>query len=148
MKKIFVTVLSFFYLLSGIGISSVQHFCQNNQEMMSASEQQCCPAEATSESSVTCHSSKKPDVNSCSGITDNHFSGMNSETKYPDECCKIQHKYNQLDHSSLPLPIDLSQVIQTSDELNYYPQYRQNINPFTIVRLTDPSILLNIPLLI
>ncbi len=148
MKKTFITILSFLYLVSGIGFGSVQHYCQKIQKIMSPDENQCCSVELISESPIVDQLPESPDTNSCCDIMVTTSAPSDNDTKYPGDCCQVQHKYNQLDNSSLPLSFDVSQVATSSSVLYYYPQHPQNIDGCGLTIITDSSTHVNLPLLI
>jgi len=149
MKKTFITILSFLYLMSGIGYGSMQHYCQIEQKMMPLGENQCCSGESATELSTACQIPDEPQPNSCCAMIDTSVPADDCETTLPDDCCEIQHTYNQLDSSSLPQNIEVSQAAISSDELYYYyPQHPQNIDECVLTTFTNPSTHFNIPLLI
>jgi len=142
MKKIFTTILALFYFVSGVGFSYTQYDCLNNQDIVSQHECQCCCSEVLPESS-------KSNDNTCCDEKGAGISISNAEKENPGECCIIQHKYNQLDISSLLPNIDVTHVTNISGELyNIYPQHPQNNDGSVLTKFTDLSIHVNLPLLI
>ena len=148
MKKILITILMFLYLASGIGVSGVHQSCQNKQEMVSPCDSQCCSEKSLTESSTANHHPEESEANSCCDIMDTSVPTMSCAHSVPGNCCKIQHKHNQLDSSSLLLNIDVNIVPKSSDKFYYYPQHPKNIDGCALKTFSDPSTHLNLPLLI
>jgi hypothetical protein len=149
MKKTFITILSVLYLVSGTGFTSVQYNCQNIQEINSPSEYPCCSKEVITESSMKYHLLEKPDANSCGAKIDTILPTQDDGKASSGGCCKVQHKHNHLDTSSLPLNIYVSQVAdQSSGKYYYYPQNPQNIDGCALTPIADPLTHVNLPLLI
>ena len=149
MKKTFITFLSLLYILSVIGFGSVHHYCQNNQEMISRCESQCCSFEASTESLTGYQLPEKPDANFYCDMAVPTLATGDYATLLPGYCCEIQHIYNQLYSSSLPLNTDVSQVAYSSVELHYYyPQHLPTFSASVLMSPADPTIHVNLPLLI
>ena len=149
MEKAFITFISFLYLVSGIGFGSVHHYCHYKHKMISPCESQCCSVEALSISSKAYQLPEKPDANSCYAGMATSLPTRGIERTSTDDCCAVQHTYNQLNSTSLPLNSDVSLVAKASGELHYYhTQQPQKIDGFALTVFTDPSAHVTLPLLI
>ncbi len=143
MKKTFTTILTFFYLLSGLGYSSVLYYCPKKQKTLSPCEIQCCSTKASSESSKEYQHTEKPVAN-----TGSVMMAIVVVESIPGKCCEIRHKYNQLDNSFLPLNIDIGQIDTFGGKLYNYPQHSQNIDKSVYSTFVNPFTYVNLPLLI
>jgi hypothetical protein len=148
MKKIFTIILSFLYLVSGIGFGSMHHHCQNMQQMISPCESQCCSTESTTGAHIALHQAEKLDTKSCCDMTATALSTSGCGSTYPGDCCQIQHKYNQPDSPPLSLKTYVIQDAKPIGEFNHYPQLAQNMGGYVLTNGTDPSAHVNLPLLI
>jgi len=149
MKKTFTTILSILYFVSGVGFSSTQYDCLNNQDMLPLHECQCCCSEELTESSVSNQLPEETNANSCCDEKDTSLSIKDSPKEIPSDCCIVEHNYNQLDISSLLPNIDVKQVTNISGEsFNYTLQNPQNIDGKVKTIYSDLSPHIILPLLI
>lgn len=149
MKRTLITILSFCYLVSGIGFGSVHHYCHNQQETMAQEECMCCDSEAVSGSAKNDDVTDTTGARSCCNTMDHPASGDSAEAGAAGCCCEIQFEYNQLDSSSLPSNIDHGQVANTSAESHtYYPIHPKNGDAEALTTFIPQIIQVNLPLII
>ena len=148
MKKAFSTFLAIMYLMSGVGFGSVHHFCHHEDKIISPDENHCCSTGVNSENSLVMQNTGEQLADSCCDITITTMPAMISGTAVPGDCCEIQHKFNQLDNSSLQMNIDVSQATEVRGELSYFPQNLQVFDRFNLITFTDQQAHINLPLLI
>ena len=139
MKKMFVSILTLIYLVSGIGFGSTHHFCHNGQEMRTPEESQCCARE-TQAGQTPAHS--------CCDLTGIHVIAEGFDTSSPGDCCDIRHIYNQLEGPSLLIPVDPGLSAKSDARHFYYPQPPHQNDESAPTIHADPLFRLNLPLLI
>ena len=145
MKKTFIILLSLLFMISGVGFGSVQHHCLSKQTADILCESACC---STPHSVTAGQKTNQPETDSCCSSPVTTLPETNVETHLDDTCCKIGHKYTQLESSFLPLIYGTSQAANTTVEPFYHIQQYPNFGGFVVTNFTDPSIHVNIPLLI
>jgi len=149
MKKTFIKIFLFLYLVSGIGFGSVHHDCQNIREMMSPCASRCCSDGLFTESPAENHRPDKPDTGSCDAMMVTHLSIGGDAAIFSGGCCDILQKYNQPDSSSLPRHTDVSQIARSGAELDDdAPRHPQNMSGCALKAFSGPSTHVNFPLLI
>ncbi len=141
MKKIFITLLTILYLLSGIGVGSVHHYCKKLQDEMNQCDSPCC-------SDIEISSQNHENSNSSCCHVEKSDTIEDELILSPDECCAIEHKYSKVNTSSVRQTIDISLAAKQSNEPFNYPQDQQTSERNQLTISTDPSIRLNLPLLI
>jgi len=148
MKKIFTTLLSLFYLVSGIGFGNMHFNCLNNQKIMSSDEHNCCCNMNSAEMSEINRIAEKPDANSCCVMNESGKLMDDCDTKLPGDCCEIQYDYNQLENSSLPQNNEINYVAELSSEHYFYPQNPHKIDRSVTAKFTNQPKQVNLTLLI
>lgn len=149
MQKTFITILSILYLVSAIGFGSVQHYCEKLQKLTSPSKSDCCSTEPHTEAAASVQQLVTEHAISSGGTLDACVLMQSSDAIFFENCCDVQHTYNQLDSSTLPLNVDVSQLAdQSGGELYYFPQRPQTNDGCMLNMLADSSIQINLPLLI
>jgi len=155
MKKIFSTILILFYLMSSMGYATVQHYCSMMQTDVDMSEKDCCCSSESSATDESCHIPVIADMPStcCSTEPDQDMASNPIEPETilvadHSDCCETHRDYNQLDDSTINKVVDSSHDklvlnhIIIADERDYFFE-NSNINLFS-----DPSLHLNLPLII
>ncbi len=148
MKKIVITTFSLFYLLAGIGVADGQRYCQTMQTMMQGDYNSCC-CDEPEHSSTACPAANEPATPPGCSDPSIPTSDKNMGMTFHGDCCDVQHHYNQLDTSLLPMNIDVNQPAdKVVDALFIRVEKEQYFDELDLQNLSDPSTHLNLPLLI
>lgn len=107
----------------------------------------CCSTEQESESSrmFCCNVEEKAAPSYCSSEPTNSEDEL---TITSDECCAVEHKFNQVSPATSRQSIDVTTVAKLINEPFHYPQNLQSIERDELMTFTNPSNRLNLPLLI
>ena len=155
MKKSLSTILIFFYLMSSIGYATMQRYCTIMQADVDMSENECCCSYESSESAESCQAPAENESHDlCCGpeaYQDQSSIPIEPETELAaahSNCCKTHNEYNQLDDSTLSKVVDYSHAKIVLDETIIVDSRDYLLGNIEIKLFLDPSLRLNLPLLI
>jgi len=149
MKKTFIILVAFVYLVTGIGFVSMQCICQHMRNSEAQNESHSCCTNYSNESAQSCKLSEKTDSKSCcSKDTESGLPATNGQLILPDDCCDVQPQYSQLERSSLPLNFDVNHTVKSISVLQYYPHSSQNVYRCALMSFETAAAQVNSPLLI
>ncbi len=140
MKRILITILTIFYLLSGISISNVYYYCNSMQKIMLPGENSCCSVNLTKDHKQTqtscCHSKKE--------VSESN----NKFTISPIKCCDIHQKQIEQNKTSVLINSYCSLILSFKTEQYSSPQNKDTFISSILTNSSDPFTRINRPLLI
>jgi len=139
MKKIFTIMLTFLFLLSGIGFGSSLHYCQTSNQTMLPGEMDCCSKESAPKQQA-----KK---DSCCQVEDSGSPALTTAKGFAGGCCVLQQTYTQVDISPKPHSQDLGQLSAPSHECEPKLKHLKSTDLPALIVPLEPSSHHSLPLL-
>jgi hypothetical protein len=154
MKKLLILNIALFYLLSGVGYASVQHYCITMQKaMQTLHEECCCSAEEENQAQDACalpqDSSEQPSCCANKAERSENPDLQINVAHLQDVCCETALDYNSIDTATVTKSIDVAPTVECSGQIAAFSvdtEPRHAIQ--SVAEAKHPSFHCNLPLII